>query len=460
MDHCHSDFYTIPWQDKWVIYKPQRQLAFIGNAALAKYILKRNHGATIKTDPEIEQFLERIGFDLPGLECPIPELESACSPAAAVLLMTNRCNLRCVYCYANAGEEPCLSDITWPAAKAAIDHVLENAERTGVTPSLTFHGGGEPTIHWELLTKAVIYARAAEPSTRVSMSSNGMWTESQRRFICRHFTNVSLSMDGLADVQNRQRPMADVSESAPTVAKSIRALDEAGIDYGIRMTVMPDSVGELAAGVKHICATTRTLAIQVEPTFTRCRGQYGDIDEDFAEDFAEHFMEAWRVGRSFNRQVYYSAARPWVIASTFCQAPLKAVVVTADGRLVTCFEVFSAASPLARGFTVGQVCDGQVKYDHAALQAFLDTQQSRRHECRDCFCYWHCCGDCATRRPGSRQESTGRCHVTRRITLMLLLEYIHEGGGVWMGLRKATAAFRPKRHPGAACETTPFESKL
>lgn len=93
----------------------------------------------------------------------------------------------------------------------------------------------------------------------------------------------------------------------------------------------------------------------------------------------------------------------------FCMAPLKAAVATADGRLVTCFEVFSEQRPRAGSFTVGRAVDGQVKYDRQALQASLDAQQRRRKECEDCFCYWHCCGDYATRRPGGRDS--GRCRA-------------------------------------------------
>jgi uncharacterized protein len=435
-----ADTYTMPFAGKAIIYRPRRHLAFAGNGALARYISDRENAKTGKTDPQIERFLEEIGFDRPGLDCQIPKLDAQMRPTGAVLLMTNRCNLRCIYCYANAGAEPRRVEMTWPTAKAAIDFVLDNARLAGAEPpSLTFHGGGEPTVHWELLVRAVEYAKAIQPRTRISMSSNGVWSEAQRRFVCRNFTDVSLSMDGVPDVQDRQRPRAGGLASAAQVRQSIRALDEAGIDYGIRMTVLPQSVGQLVDGVRLICQDTKARAIQVEPTFTSRRGHYADIDEGFADAFSEHFMEAWRVGRAANRQVYFSGARPWVIASMFCQAPLKAAVVTADGRLVTCFEVFSELSPLAGGFTVGRVRDGRVEYDPTSLQAFLDAQQHRRRECVECFCYWHCCGDCATRRPNGHDSGQGRCRATRNITLSLLLAYMEEGGGLWLGLRETPA---------------------
>ena len=77
-------------------------------------------------------------------------------------------------------------------------------------------------------------------------------------------------------------------------------------------------------------------------------------------------MKAWRIGRATEKNVYFSAARPWVIAPAFCQAPLKAIVATADGRMVTCFEVFSEQSPMAGLFTVGKITEHGVVHDRQA----------------------------------------------------------------------------------------------
>jgi len=439
------DVYTIPFEDRSIVYVPRRHLAFAGNAGLVGYLQARARGTDSTRDPHIEAFLAAAGFDRPGLECRRVELcEGEPCPSAAVLLMTNRCNLRCIYCYADAGAAPESADMDWPTAKAAIDYAIANAQRPHAEPpSVTFHGGGEPTVHWDLMVRAAEYALEEDDRCRLSMSSNGVWSDRQRAFVCEHFGDVSLSMDGIPEVQDRQRPRPDGGASFPAVMASVRALDEAGVTYGIRMTVMGDSVDALPEGVQLICESTSARSIQIEPTFTSGRGIYADISPDFADVFAERFMDAWSIGESLGRNVYYSGARPWVIAPMFCQAPLKAAVVTADGRLVTCFEVFSEQSPMAGSFTVGRVVGDEVRYDRSALQGYLDALQARRDECRDCFCYWHCCGDCATRRPGPRQANEGRCRATRKITLSLILSHMERGGGIWQGLREAPEAVAP-----------------
>jgi uncharacterized protein len=433
------DLFTIPFQDRFVIYRPRRHLAFIGNQALVNQLQRAREDGGAARDPELDRFLETVGFWRPPLECaPLPTAAEV-RPTHAVLLMTNQCNLRCIYCYANAGAESVRQAMPWSVARPVIDAMLANARRPGAdAPALTFHGGGEPTRHWALLVRATQRAKDGNAGTAISMSSNGVWSDRQRAFIGANFTSVSLSMDGAAMIQDRQRPRPNGGGTFSAVMESVAALDEARVAYGIRMTVLPESVDRMAEGVRLICEQTKAQAIQVEPTFTSSRGHYADIDGAFADAFADQFLEAWEIGREAGRHVYYSGARPWAIAPAFCLAPLKAMVATADGRLVTCFEVFGEKSEMAGLFTVGKVGAASVDYDHEALRRFLETQERRRAACHDCFCYWHCCGDCATRRP-AQDLTHGRCRATRRITLGLLLAYIAEGQGTWVGLREVAA---------------------
>ena len=437
MEKWLTDLYTVPLAGGVLIYRPRRHLAFVGNQALVRYLARRGEDSSAPRDHAIEEFLDRVGFDQPPLEAASPALcDGDPRPTGAVLLMTNRCNLRCVYCYADAGTAAEPAEMEWSTAQAVIDYVQANARAAGAQATLTFHGGGEPTCHQDILERAVRYAREQDRDTRISMSSNGVWSPRQRRFIQQHFSSVSLSMDGVPTVQDRQRPFVNGRGSSTALRTTITALDDAGVDYGVRMTVLPGTVQHLAEGVEAICSGSTASTIQIEPTFTAARGVYGDVDAEFADAFCAAFMDAWRIGRRAGRNVYYSGARPWVVTRLFCLAPLRAMVVTAGGDLVTCFEIFSGDHPQASAFRIGRVTESAVTYDRPALQAFLDRAAERRAGCCDCFCLWHCGGDCATRRRGPADTATGRCRITRALTAELLAAFIAEGDGVWQGLRE------------------------
>lgn len=469
MTDAEPETFILPFASQYLIYRPRRRLAFSGNRALVECLRKRRPAQGVGQALEVERFLGAVGYDEEALTCEVPSLEGSVRPVHAVLLMTNQCNLRCTYCYANAGEEARVVRMPWAVARSVIDAVVANAAASGETPSVTFHGGGEPTVHWSTLVRAVRYARGLAPRTRFSMSSNGLWTQSQRQFICTHFDQLSLSLDGVRDVQDQQRPRMDGSGSFDAIMENIRGIEEAGIDFGVRMTVLPETVSAMVDSVRFLCESTRSAAIQIEPTFTSHRGHYADLNDAFADAFADAFIHAWEVGRAAGRHVYFSGARPWVISPVFCLAPMQAMVATADGRLVTCFEVFSEQSPLAGAFTVGRIEGGQACYDRAALRGYLERQQHRRAECRECFCYWHCCGDCATRRPGPATPGHGRCRATRNITLRLLLTLMDEGGGMWHGLgptgvspgcSRDSHGNRKSRSTHGNDETVPFDETL
>ena len=430
------DFYTIPFSGQQIIYRPLRHLAVVGNAAMADYVRARVRGEVVETNETVDAFLEEIGFWGPPIECEDCSAADELEPTHAVLLMSKRCNLRCTYCYADAGREGSGGEMDWAVAEAVIRTAAANARRSSMPLDLTFHGGGEPTMHWALLERAVQYARSLDGACDVSMSTNGVWSDRHCRYIIEHFTSISLSMDGLRQVQDTQRPLADGSGSFDAVMRSIHAMDGAGTEYGVRMTVLPGRTDHLADSVRFLCAETNTRTIQIEPTFTSIRGHYADIDLDFAEAFSEAFMEAWRVGRDAGISVYYSGARPWVVSSAFCMAPLRALVATPGGRLTTCFEVFDGDAPEADAFAVGRVVDGRVEHDRDALSRFLSDQETRRSACEECFCYWHCCGDCATRQRVSEAGLGGRCHVTQTVTREMLAAFIEEGDGIWQGMRE------------------------
>ncbi len=355
-------------------------------------------------------------------------------PTEAVLLMTGACNLRCVYCYAHGGEDSRLR-MSLPLAKTIIDRAAANALAQGRSRfRLVFHGGGEPTLNWDVLVGAVEHARTKRVPCHVSMSSNGLWTGRQRSFILANFQGLSISFDGIPRVQNAQRPRPGGGASFSAVMESMQAMDKSGFRYGVRMTVLPPSMRHLAAGVQLLCERTHCGPIQVEPAYTDERGSYADPTGEQGRAFVTAFMGAFRVAQRAGRRLGYPGARLATLCGTFCHAGAEAFVTTPEGDLVSCYEMHDRRHPFIDRFVVGHASPGRVRFDYARLRDFADWQNRCRESCRGCFCYWHCAGDCAARRIGVPENRGGRCEVNRQITAQLLAWYIARGGGVWNGL--------------------------
>ena len=451
------EMHAIEFEDKYILYRPLAGLAVVGNLALFEYAKRRVGGEDQKIDDAVDAFLDGAGFLSPD---PVHardfsgEGASACPRSVAVLLMTSECNLRCRYCYARGGEEPAAT-LDIDTARAAIDYACDSARSHGLDSfSLAFHGGGEPTLNWGVLEGSVTYARSRSLPCSISMTSNGVWNEGQRDFIIRSVDELNLSFDGVEEVQDSQRPGVGGAPSFGPAMRSIRALDGSKPRYGIRMTVTDEYLSELPRSVAFLCKETNCPSIQVEPSFSRRRGEYAEPDREQGERFARIFLEAFDVAAERGRTLFYSGARPWVVSEEFCRAPREALIVTPERDIVACFEVYGRRHPLFSDFAIGSVVDGRVAIDGTREAAMLEGREARRARCRDCFNLRHCGGDCDSRCLSSGGDVRERCHVNRAITRGMLARYIEKGGGLYRRDVRPMPASGPCTGCGAAGEAT------
>lgn len=425
------EFYAIPFEGQYILYRPLPGIAFIGNRAMANHIRRRLRSDDGLVASEVDSFLAAIRFLDPDPPSPPNWLPADLhQPTQAVLLLTNECNLRCTYCYAHGGEGPSRKmplKLATRAVDAAHDHAhaLRRCDY-----SVAFHGGGEPTLSADVLRGVVDHALGKSLPCRLSVATNGVWSDAMRRFVLEHFANVTLSCDGLPSVQDRQRPRSDGVGSADAVMETVQALDEANMPYGIRMTVTPESMPALADSVAFLCERSRCQSIQVEPCYTASRGAHADPTPVQAKMFIAAFGQAFEVACRAKRLLTYSGARPWAIASCFCRAAEEALIVTPEGDVVVCFETCDRSHPLHGKCVIGHV-SSRVVIDVPTLRAFQERQQRRRGDCRGCFCYWHCGGDCLTRCVVSSGTRRVRCLVNRTLTRDLLAWNISQSHGLW-----------------------------
>src|SRR5262249_34175095 len=95
--------YFIPIEDDaFVVYRPLVPMAFIANGAMKRFI-EGGRETGSRGGQQAWSWLDEIGFGAPDtpLEAHLPK--NAAAPHTAVLMMTNTCNLKCTYCYADAG---------------------------------------------------------------------------------------------------------------------------------------------------------------------------------------------------------------------------------------------------------------------------------------------------------------------------------------------------------------------
>jgi uncharacterized protein len=233
------------------------------------------------------------------------------------------------------------------------------------------------------------------------------------------------------------------------VLRTIAALDRHDFPYGLRLTATPPWT--MVDDVRFLCEETNCQSMQVEPAFNDSRGGHGEPDDDAINGFVEMFLEAHAIARAAGRTLFYSGARFGLATSMFCTAPFTALIVNANGDIVTCYEVASENHPLSAMSIIGHIEDGNVVLDETAQNYLHGLMAERRADCRDCFCYWSCAGDCYARafspEPGGHLRRKGRCTINQRLMEKLILQHIAESDGVWQGTVYAAPAHELCNHP-------------
>jgi len=341
---------------------------------------------------------------------------------------TTSCNLACTYCYAGYDKKKSVT-LSWTHAKLAMDIAFKNSqEHKNGQFSLSFHGGGEPTLPKELFLKAAKYARKLDPNCPISLTSNCVWNEKFRKEVLELVDEVSLSFDGNKITQNRQRPDKEGIGTFSRVMDTIREFDKKNIRYGIRMTVTKISLPELYSNIKFLCENTTCRSFQVEAVYNQGRAEKAGLCINNVEQFVDSFMDAFDLAKSKGRNISYSAARPHVLTNMFCSATSNALIVTSDGELTACYEVFDRSHPLADDFIFGKLDKNEgIELYPGKREKLLAKIADNRNNCVDCFCFFHCAGDCPPKAFFSLQKNDQfRCSVTRAITKELILEKLLE----------------------------------
>lgn len=363
--------------------------------------------------------------------------KSAYDPEGLTLILTTKCTLACTYCYARGGANPKV--MTWPTAKASLDWVFRHAKASGRPQvSVMFHGGGEVTTARRMLERCVAHAREQARTLGLTLSTsaglNGVMRGPLLEWVIANIDNATVSLDGLPEIHNAQRPTVTGRDSFPIVAAALHRMDEAGYHYGVRATVTRAALERLVESVEFICRTFKTPMIHLEPVFQVGRAR--DNELGFPDPYA--FVAAFRASRdvaaSFGRELKYSGARFGSVTNKFCQVCDDLLAISPDGHVSACYEVGELDDPRADTFFYGRLNadSGEIEIDEEKLRRLRTLTVEHKASCANCFCKWSCAGECASKLAleGSAWEpvDSPRCTVNRELTLDQMRDYLAHGG--------------------------------
>jgi uncharacterized protein len=400
------DLFMIPYkEDSSLLYAPRVGYVCAANAELVNLLAELDHSKNNYSDKQLQVLneLESGGVLNGSNEAEINSFDAEkFAPTGVTLFPTNQCNLRCIYCYASAGERS-PKNMEFHFAETAIHTIIQNAKDKGTNRiSVGFHGGGEPLFPWNFVKKVSEFAEmeAREHGLNLALYSatNGLLSEKQLDWITEHFSDLNISFDGLPRVQDYHRPLPNGQGSFEFIDRTFKYLDRKEFNYGIRSTFSEYNIDLMEESYDFIVQNYRPRTIHFEPVFQCGRCKTKAEFEVELDKFARNFQIIDQKNQKQSFRFTYSGCRLETLTNSFCGVSRDGFSVTTDGHITACFETTSSEDPKSEFFFYGHMDeDGTIILDEKKRKYLHDLRVENLEYCKDCYAKWHCAGDCVAK---------------------------------------------------------------
>ncbi|MBU4482369.1 radical SAM protein, partial [Candidatus Parcubacteria bacterium] len=323
------------------------------------------------------------------------------------LLLTRECNLDCIYCYASLEQRQKSEDsMTKDLALASVDWFVNQLKSNNIR--VTFHGGGEPTLKKKLIKDVVQYTESIKGNkkTRYLITTNGTTTRDFWDWMIENRVNISVSMDGPPDIQDRNRPFAITGfGSSKIVERNIKYLIAKNYPFSIRLTYSP--VDDIVKVMKYF-GDLGVKKIHLEPLFPHGRDykkvKFGKssgykIYSPQGKELLKDFFVAMDLARKYRIKIYNGHLINFTRGvGYFCgSASSRSMTVTHDGFLTACLEVVDKNDLDKENFFIGRF-DQKTKnfqVDFGKIKFLQKRHADLLSKCKECYARYHCAGGCA-----------------------------------------------------------------
>ena len=197
------------------------------------------------------------------------------------LIVTDRCNLRCKYCF----EETPLrvgpfrpTDMSIKIAKASLDFFAKMAARYGnqEKEKVVHLYGGEPLMNQKVVRFSIEYIQTLKkrgilPSTcKTAIVTNGVFiSDDIAEFFAENGTTIGISIDGPQEINNRYRRSRDGGLNVFSVAmNALELLKKHRVKIGLSVTLTPEAVRQPERLIAFIIDQSRQIdGISLTPMY-------------------------------------------------------------------------------------------------------------------------------------------------------------------------------------------------
>jgi uncharacterized protein len=333
----------------------------------------------------------------------------------AWLHVTNGCNLRCPYCYVHKSAEA----MDEQTGRAVVESVIASALAHGFRTVKLKYAGGEASLNHRLVVTLHEYATelAAASGLRLeaTLLSNGVRLPESLVRTCKEAgIRVMISLDGVGDRHDVQRPFASGKPSFHLVERTIAELIDRGCAPHLSVTVTGRNADGLPNVVRFALERDLTFSINLfrdnecVTTASDLRYEEEEIIGSLRAAFEviESSLPRWSVlGSVLDRgQLLQPRQRSCGVGQDY-------LVIDQRGRVAKCHMEIER--------TLGDVFSGDplalVRQDRtSALNLLVEEKEG----CRDCTWRYWCSGGCSVatfRATGRYDVKSPNCNIYKAV---------------------------------------------
>jgi len=272
-----------------------------------------------------------------------------------VLLITQTCNLKCSYCFAEAYMGSCSHEgvMSPGAARAAIDRIFKSIHHL---PEILFFGG-EPLIGFATIKEAVQASQEYCTANKVgipafAITTNGTLIDREMvEFFKKYNFSVTISLDGPRHINDKQRKLPSGKGTYNIVKKKIDLLRKAGIEIGIEAVftenhrICKETIESTyqflrECGARNICLTPAIGG----PPDEFFNGHFStDLEQGYTTS-TERIMDSWLTDSPIRMPYWFDILEVLLTRkgkSRFCGAGYDGITVDCTGKVFPCYLLMS-----------------------------------------------------------------------------------------------------------------------
>lgn len=342
------------------------------------------------------------------------------------LLLTQSCNLRCIYCYGDGGEYGMGGSMEENTALRAVDWLIEQSGNTRKINIIFF--GGEPFLNFTLMKKVVNYAEERtgplNKSVSFSVTTNGTLLDDEKiSFIKEHNIGTVISIDGPKDIQDMQRPFAGGRGSYDIILPKIRKLLEvmpgtrahAVLLDDTKTSTIKESLEKIGFQEVTIMPASPSLFDKKSDKTMEARklnGVYKELEIE-ADEIIKYIKT--RDAEALEKVVQSAQLAQCVISLLHnakklhaCGAGLKYAAVSCSGEIYLCHRFVGMDN-----YKLGNISNKEIN-----RESYEVSPVTHMEECKHCFAKYYCAGGCkhdnASSCGSSYTPSEDMCLMRRR----------------------------------------------